>query len=525
MKFPPIDKLNKKKRTTSGDSVSSKMLDFRSIYFRLWMTFLAFAIVLMIVLWILEIAMLQPFYQASKTGQIYKAGQTIAEAYSYPERLDTDELIDTMTTLSYDNDMYFYMAATDNSMVIAPNPIRRYIPEMVDSFELIREKLAESASNTVTFTIDSPNDQDETMVYGALVESRHRSPAILCIYAPLSPVDANVDILKDQLMTVTFISLILAFALSLYLAKRISSPLVALKNQAARLAKGEYGIEFDSHSYTEIDNLADTLNHTSKELAKTEELHRDLVANMSHDLRTPLTMIKSYAEMIRDLSGNNEAKRNAHLAVIIDETDRLNRLVSDMLLLSKMQSGVVPMNKERFDLNHSLRKLIQTYEAYQERQGCPITFDTNAEEAYIFGDESQLLQVASNLINNAVRYASEGGSIEVYLRVTTIPVGFTDSKAASTPMRTVTVRVQDHGPGIPEDQLPHIWDRYYKYSRTGTRSSGSSGLGLAIVKEILLAHKARFGVRSSMGKGSTFWFTLPLEQDQTPEPTTPSETE
>ncbi|MBR4074166.1 MAG: hypothetical protein IKK22_01965, partial [Firmicutes bacterium] len=151
MKFPPIDKLNKKKRATSGDSVSSKMLDFRSIYFRLWMTFLAFAIVLMIVLWILEIAMLQPFYQASKTGQIYKAGQTIAEAYSYPERLDTDELIDTMTTLSYDNDMYFYMAATDNSMVIAPNPIRRYIPEMVDSFELIREKLAESASNTVTF--------------------------------------------------------------------------------------------------------------------------------------------------------------------------------------------------------------------------------------------------------------------------------------------------------------------------------------------------------------------------------------
>ena len=172
------------------------MLDFRSIYFRLWMTFLAFAIVLMIVLWILEIAMLQPFYQASKTGQIYSAGQTIANAYSDPERLDTDELIDTMTTLSYDNDMYFYMAATDNSMVIAPNPIRRYIPEMVDSFELIREKLEESASNTVTFTIDSPNGQDETMVYGALVESRHRSPAILCIYAPLSPVDANVDILK-----------------------------------------------------------------------------------------------------------------------------------------------------------------------------------------------------------------------------------------------------------------------------------------------------------------------------------------
>lgn len=491
------------------------MLDFRSIYFRLWMTFLAFAIVLMIVLWLLEIVMLQPFYKASKTNQIYNASQTIAQEYSLPKRLNTDELIETMTALSYDNDMYFYMASLDNSMVIAPNPIRRYSEDMLEGFEIVKTKLAESTSDTVTFTIASPNDQDETMVYGALVKSSYRSPAILCIYAPLSPVDANVDILKDQLMTVTFISLILAFALSLYLAKRISYPLVTLKNKAALLAKGQYGIEFDSHSYTEIDNLAHTLTHTSKELAKTEELHRDLVANMSHDLRTPLTMIKSYAEMIRDLSGNNEAKRNAHLAVIIDETDRLNRLVSDMLLLSKMQSGVVPMNKERFDLNQSLRKLVQSYEAYQEQQGCPVIFDTNADEAYVFGDESQLLQVASNLINNAVRHASDGGSIEVYLRVTTIPVAPTNTKAAATPMRTVTIRVQDHGPGIPEDQLPHIWDRYYKYSRTGTRaSSGSSGLGLSIVKEILLAHKARFGVRSSIGKGSTFWFTLPLEQDQ-----------
>lgn len=502
------------------------MLDFRSIYFRLWMTFLSFAVALMMVLWVLQIAMLQPFYQASKTGQIHKVGQIISQAYSLPIELDTDELIDTMSTLSYDNDMYFYMASTDNSMIIAPNPARRVTLDMLDSFESVRSQLLHSSINeTVSFTITSPNGQDETMVYGTLVESRHRPPAILCIYAPLSPVDANVDILKNQLMTVTFISLTLAFALSIYPAKRIASPLISLKNKASLLAQGQYGIEFNSHSYTEVDNLADTLTLTSKELAKTEDLHRDLVANMSHDLRTPLTMIKSYAEMIRDLSGNNEEKRNAHLKVIIDETDRLNRLVSDMLLLSKMQSGVVPMDKEVFDLNEALKKLVTTYEVYQEQQGCPVTFSSNTDQAYINADESQLLQVASNLINNAVRYASEGGSIEVVLRVATAPVAPTNTKAVSTPVRTVTVRVIDHGPGIPEDELPHIWDRYYKYSRTGTRAAaGSSGLGLSIVKEILLAHKARFGVRSALGKGSTFWFTLPLESAPVPtEPTSEEE--
>jgi len=493
------------------------MLDFHSLYFRLWMNFLAFAVILMILLWLLEIALLQPFYQASKTTQIHKAGLAIAQAYSQPETLDTDELVETMTTLSYDNDMYFYMISLDNSMVIAPNPTRRLNTDMKNAFELIRTQLEQSPSGTVSFTIESPNGQQDTMVYGALVESKHRAPAALCIYAPLSPVDANIDILQNQLMLVTVISLFLALILSVFLAKRISQPMIALKNKAALLANGRYGIEFDSHSYTEINNLADTLTYTSKALAKSENLQRDLIANVSHDLRTPLTMVKSYAEMIRDLSGNNEEKRNAHLQVIIDEADRLNRLVNDMLLLSKMQSGAAAMEFHRFDLCRALRGLIQSYSLYQEQQGCPVTFCTNAESVYVMGDETRLTQVAANLINNAVRYASEGGSIEVDLRLSTVPVVPTDTKAAASPMRTVTVSVQDHGPGIPQDQLPHIWDRYYKYSATGTRApSGSSGLGLSIVKEILLSHKARFGVNSALGKGSTFWFTLPATSDQTP---------
>lgn len=515
MKFPQFNQFkNKKKKTVCEDSVPAKMLDFNSIYFRLWISFLSFAVILMLLLWILEIALLQPFYQASKKSQIQKAALTVAQAYSQPETLDSDELVQTMTTLSYDNDMYFYMISLDNSFVIAPSPARRLNTDISDAFELVRTKLASSPSKAVSFTMESPNGQQDTMVFGTLVESPHRASAALCIYAPLSPVDANIDILQNQLMLVTIISLFLALFLSVFLARRIAQPMVALKNKAALLSDGKYGIEFGSHSYTEINDLADTLTYTSQALAKTEHMQRDLLANVSHDLRTPLTMVKSYAEMIRDLSGNNEEKRNAHLKVIIDEADRLNRLVNDMLLLSKMQSGAVAMESQRFDLCHSLQSLIQTYVLYQEQQGCPITFDSNVDSVYVVGDETQLTQVTANLINNAARYAAEGGSIEVYLRVATVPVTPTDAKAVASPLRTVTVRVQDHGPGIPQEQLPHIWDRYYKYSATGTRApSGSSGLGLSIVKEILLLHQARFGVTSTLGEGSTFWFTLPVANE------------
>ncbi|MBQ6686078.1 MAG: hypothetical protein IJM99_08235, partial [Firmicutes bacterium] len=144
MKFPLIDKQKKKKTKVPPGSVSAKMLDFRSIYFRLWMTFLAFAVVLMIILWVLQIAMLKPFYQASKTGQIYQVGQEIAQAYSHPKKLDTEDLLQTMSTLSYDNDMYFYMASTDGSMVITPNPVRRYNADLQEVFETIQKELADS---------------------------------------------------------------------------------------------------------------------------------------------------------------------------------------------------------------------------------------------------------------------------------------------------------------------------------------------------------------------------------------------
>lgn len=513
MKFQWIDY---RKKAVARD-VSAGFLDFRSLYFRLWMTFLAFAIILMSFLWLLQITMMDPFYQMSKTKQIHKVGRSIIAAYSQPEELDTEQLMQTMSSLSYDNDMYFYMCTLDNTMVIAPSPTRRFSDSMADSFELIRYQVTQSPSGTISFTIDSPNGQQDTMVYGALVESSYRPTAILCIFAPLSPVDANMDIIERQLMLVTVVSLLLALILSILMAKRISQPLISLKNKASQLARGNYGIEFDSDSYTEIDNLAHTLTYTSKELAKSENLQRDLIANVSHDLRTPLTMVKSYAEMIRDLSGNNAEKRNAHLQVIIDEADRLNRLVSDMLILSKMQSGVLTMKKEPFDLVRALRGLVQTYSLYQEQQGCPVTFESDMEQAFVLGDETPLIQVAANLINNAIRYAADGSSIEVFLQKNATPADCSSGASMSAgtasfaPADTVTLSVQDHGSGIPAEQLSHIWDRYYKYSRTGTRSpSGSSGLGLSIVKQILLLHQAQFGVNSTVGSGSSFWFTLPL---------------
>ena len=158
------------------------------------------------------------------------------------------------------------------------------------------------------------------------------------------------------------ISLALAFILSFYISSKISRPITDITKSARKLADGQYGTTFHAEGqYTEIQNLADTLNKTSYELEKASLLQKDLMANVSHDLRTPLTMIKSYAEMIRDLSGDNPEKREKHLQVIIEESDRLNVLVTDVLELSRMQAGTSQIRIASFNIRDTLDQLVNPY--------------------------------------------------------------------------------------------------------------------------------------------------------------------
>jgi len=470
-----------------------KMPDTKSFKFVLWKYFVIFAVVLMAVLWLLQIAFLQTYYETMKTREIISAANAIAGNYG---ALNLSE----MQELSYKDDMFIHLE-TESGFIIytAGNGMQRP-SSMVNSLDLaiVRNKLNKSDSGSVTFEIDSRPGNVKTLVYGRRIEDPSLGTVYLSVFAPLVPLQSTVDILTSQLVIVTVISLALAFLLSFFISRRITKPLIGLTDSAGLLAKGNYDVTFDGGSYSEIQRLADTLNYTSRELGKIDRLQKDLIANVSHDLRTPLTMIKSYAEMVRDLSGDNPEKRSDHLNVIIDEADRLNLLVNDFLLLSQMQSGVTILEPEIFSLRDTAADLLRPYGLLVEQEGYQIRLECE-EEMLVEGDPRRIKQVLSNFINNAVRYSGE--KKEVLVKIT----------------RTgdrVLCRVTDQGDGIPSDELEHIWERYYKVRRTNVAgASGGSGLGLAIVKEILLLHKTRFGVESRLEKGSTFWFELPAAEE------------
>ncbi len=446
----------------------------------------------MVMLWFLQIFFLDTYYEEMKVSQTRRIANDIISHYG------KDDLIQYISTLSYKNDMYIHIESSDGTIIFSPTQnLDRpsmsggdvYLMEM----SVMRKNLIRSNKDNISILMTDRGRKNNTLAYGVYLDKTQGQEVILYIFSPLFPVESTVEILSNQLKYVTLISLALAFGLSLLISNRISRPIVNITKSASQLAEGNYDVNFEGGRYSEIAQLADTLNYTSRELAKADNLQKDLIANVSHDLRTPLTMVKSYAEMIRDLSGNNPEKRNAHLQVIIDEADRLNLLVADLLLLSKMQSGVDALNITRFNLKDSIISILNSYRILSEREGYDFTYHCDPD-IFVNGDEARIKQVLSNLVNNAVRYSDE----DKHISITVTETG-----------SVVRCEVTDKGQGIPEDELEHIWERYYKSSSNHSRNTAGTGLGLSIVKEILLLHKANFGVTSKPNEGSTFWFELP----------------
>ena len=224
-----------------------------------------------------------------------------------------------------------------------------------------------------------------------------------------------------------------------------------------------------------------------------ERLRQELVANVSHDLRTPLTMIIGYAEAMRDIPGENTTE---NIQIIIDEAQRLSFLVNDILDISQIEAGVRRMDKSRFNLTESIRDSLSRYQKLVEQQGYTIVFEAQ-EDAWVLADQVKIDQVIYNLTGNAICFTGDEKKVTVRQQVTASEVRFD---------------VIDYGDGIRPEGIDSIWKRYYSKASSKGRAAMGTGLGLSIVEEILRLHGAAFGVDSVSGKGSDFWFILPLDR-------------
>ena len=333
--------------------------------------------------------------------------------------------------------------------------------------------------------------RNEALIYAHSIVDANGQKFIVILNASLDPVESTRGILKSQLKIITALLIIVALAMSKLVATRLSRPIKNITQRAKGLATGEYTADYEGGGVTEIDELAQALNFSAEGLSKVEDLRRELVANVSHDLKTPLTMIKAYAEMIRDLTGENKGNRDSQLDVIISEADRLTELVTDLIQISRDENEVRSLKPEVFNLT----KMISDITTRFAQTNPDYTIKVQAEaDRLVFADKESIGQVLYNLISNAINYTGADKNVKVTLK-----------KAIQNRLR---VEIIDSGLGISKEELPLIWERYYRSRNTHQRAVAGSGLGLSIVKSALTQQNILFGVESELQKGSCFWFEV-----------------
>ncbi len=490
----------------NAETVSNKKKDkrkrFKSIKKRTSMGFILFAVAILFVLWGIFLVFLFGVYGSMLENDLKKVGMRAAS--SFPKSVDEASLS------AYGKSMSDFAQRESVAVTVFTEKNGEYdVLLNIDTFG----NNADDTQDAFIAIMDDIDFKDTFVAGGETTRADTDAGRVLCYcirkrvsgsdggYAYLLVAEAY-DIFNSQTMILiwalvacTVVVLGGACVTSVFMSRYQTRLLRGFSKNAKRLADGDYGAVFSGGGYEEYETLATALNTARDEIEKAEHMRRDMIANVSHDIRTPLTMIRAYAEMLRDMPVDPE-KRKKTADVIIAESDRLDVMTGDILDLSKLQAGVAEFEYDRIDIAEIARGMLVDFEIYSERDG--IKFETNIDDhAFAVCDRVRISQVLYNLVINAVNYCGVDKKVM-------ISVKSDDS--------IVRVEIGDHGKGIPPEELESVWDRYYRAAHT-RRSTVGSGLGLSICKNILIAHGAKYGVASELGIGTTFWFELPCKKE------------
>lgn len=472
----------------------SRKITFRT---KLCSYFVAFTVLIFGILWLLQAVFLQSFYNHMLMSRTRSAAKEIISAEGDNSVIDSLArensllvyLTDKSGNILYSTDEYKSGYDYDDSGYSyhdggSENPYRKN--EELQYQKAVYRSLPDGYSEFLSVLENEDGrteyKTDTLFVYGEYISD----DKVLYISTALDAVGAAAGIIRMQLVWVTVLSLIIAVVIAFFISKRFSKPIGELSEQAENLGEETFDGRFQRGFCSEIDDLEDTLINTDSKLKEAKTYQQELLANVSHDLRTPLTMIRGYAESIEDY-GDDEAQRIADSRIIMKETDRLNALVNEILEYSELQAAGAKAAFEPVDMSGLVNGIIRQFEPLFQADGGEI--ETSITDGLIVnGNRRQLERVVYNLIDNAIRHTGESQKIDVSL---------------TRENEHIKLTVRDYGDGIPAEQLPHIWERYYTYRQRNKQ--GVSGLGLAIVKQIVTIHGGECGAESKVGSGSEFW--------------------
>lgn len=446
----------------------------KHIGFKLFTGFLCMAILTVVILWIVQAGIMKDSYLTERVNAVDAAVQKAIEN----NNIDYQALEESLTA-----DFIMLDNRGDVEYISPGTPMRGMIIGSCQSMskqgeEGIVQYINSMAGNTRYAILGRPLKQ-EGYLYAVF---------------SLTNVEEASRILRQQLWIVTIALLAISIVFAIILSRKFARPIREVTGAARSMAAGKLNVKLPVRSKDEIGQLTLALNDLGEQLQKTESLRKELIANVSHELRAPLSVIQGYAETVRDVTWPYAEKRTEQLTMITNEAARLSRIVTDILDYSRLQAGVEKLTVSDFSVLSVLQMTVKRHEldaSYKD-----IAIKLNCEDAIIRFDRYKFEQVVDNLLNNAINHAEQGSGIEIKIEQTS---------------DISRIFIKNRGEIIPKDELAHIWDRYYRAQQISENRRLGTGLGLAIVKSILEIHGVTYGVASA-DSNTEFWFdTLPIE--------------
>jgi signal transduction histidine kinase/uncharacterized membrane-anchored protein YhcB (DUF1043 family) len=473
---------------------------FKSVFSRLFIIYLIITLLSLILLGILVSQILRSQYLEQEKKQLQSDMDTVKE---YAQRAIEQQI----TSYAFTNQLLI-KASRDNTVITVLNSDGRYwltadpqktgvMDQSTVQYEIINAyNSIKGGGPAPAVSIFNNDTGTQAITIGIPIISGGTVSGAIFIYSDLKDLDKSLGAVTGQLVNSAVISMLLAlilvYTLSRYMVKDITKISVAAK----KLSKGDFTTRVSIKSKNEVGQLASTFNDMAEDLQKLEGLRISFVANVSHELRTPLTSIQGFVQGILDGAIKPE-EQETYLNTVLSETKRLNLLITDLLELSKVESGKFPLNMRIFDINELMRRCLITFEHAIDKKELEVDVLFTGERLYVNADPDRIAQVVTNLLDNAVKFSRPKGRLTLRTQV------YEDKVYAS---------VKDTGEGIPQKDLPFIFEQFYKVDKSRGRKVQGTGIGLSIVKKIMDQHGEKIWVESKPGEGSVFTFSLKVEK-------------
>ncbi|MDC3418143.1 sensor histidine kinase [Aquibacillus salsiterrae] len=394
--------------------------------------------------------------------------------------------------------MFVNLADLTNKEIIIINQQGEMVANSGVGLPHLSEKEVEQLSNgqSISKRVEDPVTNKNYLASGNPIYQGNKISGVFFVMADIHDIEEPVRKIRDLLILSAVGALFLALGFTFVLAKKMSDPLLEMEQATRKIAKGKLDVRVSIRSNDEIGTLAKAINDLAMETNRYRSNRREFFANISHELRTPISYLQGYAKVLKQGLYQSEKEKNLYLEIIDQESDRLVHLINDLFDLAKMEEGKIDLSLSFIDIGGILESAIVKLKVETVKKGIELEVISNNVLPRIKGDPIRMEQIFTNLLSNAVRYTEQG-------KITA---------RAFLNKQHVHVHIEDTGMGIPEEEIPYIFERFHRVEKSRSRQLGGTGLGLAIVKNLVELHNGTIAVESRVGQGTTFLLSFPVER-------------